>query len=153
MTVSIHQQSDPTGTERVLRSLPNWFGIEEAIQSYVDMATRLESHIATINGETVGVALVERHFAESAELALIAVHAEHRTSGIGRRLVESVEKSIQNDGCRFLEVHTVGPSYQDEGYAATRAFYQAVGFTPMHEFEKLDWDGPTLILIKSLSPI
>lgn len=57
------------------------------------------------------------------ELALIAVHAEHRTSGIGRRLVESVEKSIQNDGCRFLEVHTVGPSYQDEGYAATRAFF------------------------------
>nr|WP_281363934.1 GNAT family N-acetyltransferase [Microbacterium immunditiarum] len=131
--------------------MPEWFGIEDAVHNYVNMAARLESHIASLEGVTVGVALVERHFAHSAELALIAVHADHRASGIGRRLVEAVEDSLRGEGCRFLEVHTVGPSYEDAGYAATRAFYDSVGFTPMHEFHKLDWDGPTLILIKTLN--
>jgi len=44
----------------------------------------------------------------------------------------------------------VGPSREDEGYARTRAFYEAVGFVPMNELQRIDWIGPTLILVRPL---
>lgn len=151
MTLSVQRRSDPLATERILRSLPAWFGIEEAVASYVEKSTILDSYLAEeADGTVVGVALYERHFTESAELALIAVHADHRGQGHGRRLVEMGEATLRAQECEFLEVRTVGPSFDDAGYAATRSFYRALGFSPMHEFDGLDWDGPTLIMIKRL---
>jgi len=151
MNSRIVRRADPVGVERILRSLPDWFGIDEAVLSYVELASTQESHVAVDeHGETVGVILIDRHFAESAEVTLIAVHAESRGHGIGRQLLQSAEAVLAADGCVFLEVHTVGPSFEHDGYAATRAFYASVGFSPMHEFDNLDWDGPTLVMIKSL---
>lgn len=135
----------------MLRTLPSWFGIEDAIRGYVRAASELDSFLAVRDGITIGIALIERHFPESAELSLIAVDAVHRASGIGGRLMDAVESALRTDGVRFLEVHTVGPSYDDAGYAATRAFYRGLGFTPIHEYDRLDWDGPTLVLIKQLT--
>lgn len=150
VVISVDRSRDPAGVERVLRSLPAWFGIYEATASYVEKAARLESFVARDDGAAVGVALVDRHFPDSAELALLAVHRDFRGQGIGRRLVAAVEEYLRTDDCGFLEVHTVGPSYADEGYAETRAFYTAMGFSPVHEFDRLDWDGPTLLMIKNL---
>lgn len=147
----IERRHDPAGVDRVLRTLPAWFGIEDAIRGYVRAASELDSFLAVRDGVTIGVALVERHFPESAELSLIAVDAAHRGSGIGAQLVAAVESALREDRCAFLEVHTVGPSYSDAGYAATRAFYRRVGFAPVHEYDGLDWDGPTLVMIKPLT--
>jgi len=148
---TVVQRADPDGVEHILRSLPEWFGIDEAIAHYVAQSAILESHIAVDeHGATIGVVLVERHFPESAEIALIAVHGSHRGAGVGRLLIRSAETSLMADDCAFLEAHTVGPSYEHKGYAATRAFYKSVGFSPLHEFDALDWDGPTLVMIKKL---
>ena len=147
----MRRRPDPAGTKRVLRSLPAWFGIDDAVASYVEKAAVLDSFVVEGDDGTVAaVALYERHFPQSAELALIAVHADHRGTGLGRRLVAAGESALRSDGCRYLEVHTVGPSYDDEGYAETRAFYLALGFSPVHEFHGLEWDGPTLVMIKNL---
>ena len=51
---------------------------------------------------------------------------------------------------KLLEVHTVGPSHEDEGYARTREFYLAVGFVAMNELQRIDWSGPTLVLVRVL---
>lgn len=150
MTLHVERRADPVAVRRILEALPDWFGIPEAIDEYVRQASLLESFLALDEGAVCGVALVKRHFPESAELALIAVDPGLRGSGIGRRLVQSVEDDLAAQGCRLLEVHTVGPSYEHDGYAETRAFYEALGFLPMHEFTGLDWDGPTLVLVKPL---
>ena len=47
-------------------------------------------------------------------------------------------------------MHTVGPSSENEGYARTREFYLAQGFVAMNELQRIDWNGPTLILVKPL---
>jgi len=150
VVIVIERLRDPEGVDRVLRTLPAWFGIEEATANYVEKAARLESFVARTGSVTVGVALVDRHFPEAAELALLAVRRDLRGIGVGSRLVTAVEEHLRTDSCRFLEVLTVGPSYDDEGYAETRAFYTAIGFAPVHEFDRLDWDGPTLLMIKTL---
>ena len=145
------RRADPAAVEAILRSLPGWFGIEEAILGYVESASRLECYLALEGQNPVGVALVDQRYPESAELSLIAVHANHRGRGVGWALIQSVEATVAARGASVLQVHTVGPSFDDDGYAATRAFYQRVGFVPVQEIFGLDWDGPTLIMVKPLS--
>jgi GNAT superfamily N-acetyltransferase len=86
----------------------------------------------------------------SAEIHLIAVDPNHHGRGVGSMLVAAIEDDMRADGVRMLQVHTVGPSFDSAPYASTRAFYEAVGFIPLQEFEGIDWPGPTLVLAKPL---
>ncbi len=144
---------DPRAVRTILESLPDWFGDPAAIESYTEAAAdeRYRSLLATRAGRTVAIALVARHFPESAELHLIAVAPTERGSGIGRALIDRLAADLRADGCRLLSVHTVGPSFPHDGYATTRAFYHRTGFIPLEEHHGLDWDGPTLILARILA--
>src|SRR5581483_4267167 len=73
--------------------------------------------------------------------------------GIGRALVAEAESWCRAHGIRHLQVKTLGPSRPSSEYAATRAFYEAVGFVALEELPGL-WshDNPTLILIKDVGP-
>ena len=164
MTLTITRRRDPAAVRRILESLPDWFGDPEAITAYAGAAAEDEylSFCAERDGtgqcpagpdhEVVGIALVRRHFPESAELHLIAVSPEARSQGAGRGLVEHISRMLSEDGCLMLTVHTVGPSYPHEPYAQTRDFYRRLGFIPLEEHENLDWPGPTLILARPLGP-
>lgn len=150
MAIEVKQARDPSAVDRILRSLPDWFGIEDAIVGYVGDAAELPSYLAVVDGEVVGIALVRRHFPQSAELHLIAVAPTHHNHGVGRTLVRAIEGDLTSSGGQLLAVHTVGPSYENAAYARTRGFYQRLGFVPLQEFDRIDWDGPTLVLVKSL---
>ena len=150
MPVEVVRRADPDAVREILASVPEWFGIPEANEGYVEDAGRFPSYLAVDGDEVLGVALVAEHFPRARELHLIAVRRDHHRRGIGRTLLRAVEDDLRVDGVRVLEVHTVGPSYQDEGYARTRAFYLAQGFLALNELERIDWDGPTLILVKPL---
>ena len=134
----------------ILASVPEWFGIPEANAQYVADVGRLPSYLAVDGDDVVGVALLAEHFPESRELHLLAVRRDRHRQGIGRLLVETVVADLRQAGVRLLEVHTVGPSHEDEGYARTRAFYLALGFVAMNELQRIDWNGPTLILVRPL---
>lgn len=137
-------------TERLLRILPSWFGIPEANAEYVESATRLPGLVARSRDEVIGVLLCRRHFPTSAEIHLMAVDPEWHRRGVGKALVETLESQLSKDGCRLLEVKTLGPSRTDVGYAATRAFYLSCGFEPLEENLDL-WPGnPCLIMVKPL---
>jgi ribosomal protein S18 acetylase RimI-like enzyme len=152
MSSEIVQKQDPAAVRRILESLPDWFGIPEAIDNYVSAAGNIEfvSKVAVDTGNVVGVSLTRRHFTESAELHLIAVDPTARGQGIGRALIDQVAADLREDGCKLLSVHTVAPSVDSEPYAQTRAFYRATGFHPLEVHNNLDWDGPTLILVRQL---
>lgn len=148
MTVTIERGHDPTAVARILQALPSWFGIPEANEHYVGAAGEKVSYLARVHGEVVGVALVDRHFRETGEIHLLAVQPERHGQGIGTAIVAAVEADLRDDGAVMLMVKTVGPSHEDNGYAATRTFYRATGFLPLEEIEGLDWDGPTVIMVK-----
>ncbi len=150
MPVDVVRRADPAAVAAILESIPEWFGLPEANASYVADAGRLPSYLAVDGDQVVGVALVSEHFPQSRELHLFAVRRDRHRQGVGRLLLAAVESDLRATGARILEVHTVGPSYEHAGYATTRAFYEALGFVPLHELERIDWDGPTLILVKPL---
>lgn len=137
--------------ERILRTLPEWFGIESALVQYVEDAARMPTWYASIEGEVVGFLSVHRHFPETAEVHVVGVLPAHHRSGVGRALQVRVEAWLRAEGVRVLQVKTISASSPDTFYARTRAFYLSMGFVPLEEFPTL-WDehNPCLILVKGL---
>ena len=148
--VRIEPGCDPVATERGLRSLPDWFGIEESLMDYVGAAGRLPGYLAHLGHEVVGVLLVERHFPESAEIHLLAVDPRHHRCGIGRALLDAAERGLMAGATRFLQVKTLGASDPSEHYARTRRFCERSGFMPLEELDGL-WPGnPCLVMVEAL---
>ncbi len=139
--------------EPVLRGLPEWFGIESAIVHYVDSIDRMPTFLAAEPGAIIGFLTVCRHFPMSAEIYVMAIDREHHRLGIGRRLIDRAEAWLRSEGVRYLQVKTLSASHPDPHYAATRRFYERVGFSPLEEFKTL-WDpsNPCLLLVKALGP-
>ena len=142
---------DAEAVARLLRALPEWFGIESATQSYIEDARTFPTVLARADRQVVGALLWSRRYPESAEVHLMAVEPAYHRTGIGRRMLERAEEELRSDGVRYLQVKTLGPSRPDENYAHTRRFYEGCGFVPLEEMHGL-WDegNPTLILVKAL---
>lgn len=146
--------------DRLLRSLPEWFGIESAIVGYVAAAADLPTYLAwpaggaaggTEERRAVGVLLAARHFPAAAEIYLMAVDRAVHRRGVGRALVAALEGELRADGVRLLQVKTLGPTHPDTGYQRTRRFYASMGFEPLEEIVGL-WPGnPCLIMVKTLT--
>ena len=148
----MERRAAPEDVRRILAALPDWFGIPEANQHYVEAASVLPSYVANNSDDVVvGIALVKRDYPESADLNLIAVDPAYHRAGVGSALLAAIESDLVADGVRLFQVHTVGPSFDDQHYALTREFYLARGFFRLREFDALDWDGPTLVLVKPLA--
>jgi GNAT superfamily N-acetyltransferase len=152
---------DPDTVNRLLRSLPGWFGIESSIIEYVAKAHELPTYLAwsadgssahAAQRQPVGVLLAARHFPESAEIYLMAVEPALHRRGIGRALVKALEADLIADGAELLQVKTLGPSWPDDGYHRTRQFYARMGFRPLEEIHDLWPDNPCLVMVKVLEP-
>lgn len=137
--------------ERILQALPEWFGIPAANEEYIRSLARLTTFVARLRGELVGFVALERHFPESAENHVLAVHPEHHRRGIGRALLMHAEEWLRSRGVQLFHVKTLGPSDPYPPYANTRAFYTAFGFRPLFESTAL-WgpENPALVLAKPL---
>lgn len=142
---------DAAVAERILRALPDWFGIEESLVQYVRDSAAMESWIAESGGGgAVGFITLNHHFPRASEIHCIAVPSEHHRAGIGRALVEHAERVLRARGVEFLQVKTLGASRPCEFYDRTRRFYEGMGFVALEEFKAL-WPGiPALQLVKRL---
>ena len=138
--------------ERVLRALPQWFGIESATLDYIETASHMPSFVAYVADEPVGLALFKRHFEHSAEVYLMGVLPDRHRRGVGRALLAAGESWLREHGVQFLQVKTLSADHPHPGYAKTRQFYLGVGFTPLEVFPTLWLPGnPCLMLIKTLA--
>jgi GNAT superfamily N-acetyltransferase len=135
----------------ILRSLPEWFGIEEATAQYVQDIDALPTLLAFVGDEVVGFLTLKYHSAYAAEIHVMGVRPELHRRGIGRALLAQAQRVLREGGIEYLQVKTLSASREDERYARTRHFYLAMGFRPLEEFPEL-WgeDNPCLQLVKWL---
>ncbi len=140
-----------TACERVLRTLPRWFGIEESLLEYASNTSRLPTMVAKDDGEIVGFLSLQQHFSSSWEVNCIAVDLAYRGNGVGRQLQHRAEAWLVQQGARYLQVKTLAPAHRSPEYAETRKFYEALGYTPLETFSAL-WGPslPVLQLVKTL---
>lgn len=136
---------------RILRALPEWFGVEQSILDYVAAAPTLDTW--TVRGEdaAVGFLSVKRHFVHAAEVHVMGVLPAHQRKGLGTSLLAAAEGHLRRDGVHLLQVKTLSPAVEYEPYARTRAFYEARGFEAVEDSSQL-WDeaNPCRLYLKSL---
>lgn len=135
----------------ILRSLPQWFGVETALQAYSTEIDRLPTFLACEASHEIGFLSLKQHNRFAAEIYVMGVLPEFHRHGTGRALVEIAQQWLRHQSVEYLQVKTLGPSHPDSDYARTRAFYAAMDFRPLEEFKQI-WDenNPCLILVKCL---
>lgn len=149
--VSEIQNGKASVCEGLLRALPDWFGIEEAILNYANAVKNLPTLIAKIDGELVGFVSLEFHNQFTAEIHVMAVKKTYHRKGIGRALIETSVQFAKNKNAELLMVKTLGPSRPSVEYDQTRNFYLSTGFRPLEEFKTI-WNesNPCLIMVRAL---
>jgi GNAT superfamily N-acetyltransferase len=137
--------------EQIMRSLPEWCGIEEAIVSYALDLVAMETWVAAREGGIQGFITLRRHNPHSGEIQVLAVRREWHRKGIGRLLVRELEDRLIRDGMAYLQVKTLGPSRESAPYAATRAFYGSLGFVPLEENRLWGEVNPCQVFVRHLA--
>lgn len=137
--------------EKILRSLPKWFGIETAILDYIKDVQPMPMLIAKDQDQIIGFVSLNRHNSKTAEIHVMGVLEKYHRQKVGKTLVEKAEAYARAEGFEYFTVKTLSASRPNEEYGRTRNFYLAMGFTPLEEFKKL-WGehNPCLLLVKSL---
>lgn len=137
--------------EPILRSLPQWFGIKEATDQYIQDIEEFPTLLAQEGDSVVGFLTLVEHNAYSAEIHVIAVLPEMHRKGVGEALVREAKRYLRQRGIEYLQVRTLSARHPDEYYARTRQFYLAMGFRPLDEFPDLWGPGnPCLQMIRHL---
>jgi ribosomal protein S18 acetylase RimI-like enzyme len=151
----ISELEDPIGKSficnDILRSLPNWFGIESAIKDYTENVKEMKTWVATENKNTIGFISIKIHNPSSAEIYVMAIKEKYHNVGIGKRLVQASIDFLKKNNVQFLQIKTLSGKHPDQYYKKTRDFYYKIGFLPLEEFRNL-WGehNPCLLMIKSL---
>ena len=132
MGVSIVREEGSAASRRLLEALtarlPEWFAQPDSNRHYAEQAELLDAWTARIDGRSVGLLLLKRHSAISAEIYWLGVDPDHHRKGIGRALIGAIEDRLKHETLKYLFVTTLHPNDPDESYRGTRAFYERLGF-------------------------
>jgi ribosomal protein S18 acetylase RimI-like enzyme len=144
--------ADAEACDAVVLTLPYHFGNEGGRAECARAVRSQDGLVAVEEGEIVGFLTLERHDPRSAEITWMAVRADRRRHGVGRRLIERAIDDLMADGVELLSVLTMAESEPEEretdNYADTRAFYRALGFVPLRELALEGWDDRAVILVR-----
>lgn len=145
------QQDKQTISTTILNALPDWFGIPESTQEYIDQSRQMPFFVAFDHNKPVGFIAMKETSDYTAEIYVMGVHSEHHNQGIGKALFSEVLRWAKDNRFEFLQVKTLAESHPDQYYARTRKFYQAIGFKPLETLSEL-WgkDNPCLIMIQHI---
>lgn len=138
-------------TNLILRQLPQWFGIEQAIVEYVDKVKETIFYVAYNNDKPIGFISLKVNNEYTTEIYAMGILKEYHNKGIGKRLVEEVVNYSQEKRYKFLMVKTLGESHPDKNYKNTREFYKKAGFYPIEEIKEI-WgeQSPCLLMIRNI---
>ena len=137
-------------TRYILEALPDWFGIPEAREEYIEDSVGKIFFCAYKDEKPVGFLYLKQTGKDTVELAVMGVLKEYHRNGIGKSLFECAKKVICEKGYSFIQVKTVQMGkYED--YDKTNRFYISLGFKEFEIFPTL-WDerNPCQIYVMAL---
>ena len=125
-------------TRYILEALPDWFGILEAREEYIEDSVGKIFFCAYKDEKPVGFLYLKQTGKDTVELAVMGVLEEYHRNGIGRALFERAKEQIHNQGYFFIQVKTVQMGKYPQ-YDTTNLFYLSLGFKEFEVFPTL-WD-------------
>lgn len=137
-------------TREILEALPEWFGIPEAREAYIQDSAGTPYVCAMQGNQPVGFLYLKQTGKDTMEIAAMGVRKEAQRTGIGAALLEAAKTMARKQNCSFLQVKTVQMG-KYEVYDRTNRFYQSVGFREFEVFPIL-WDegNPCQIYVMAL---
>lgn len=144
-----HSDDKANIVEEVLLDLPNWFGLPESTQEYIEQSKELVLFSAHHNNQTLGFITLKATSCDTCEIHCMGVKKDYHHKGIGTLLFKQFEEYAK-DKYEYIQVKTVDEGKYPE-YDQTVSFYKRVGFKKLEVFPTL-WDAwnPCLIMIKKL---
>jgi GNAT superfamily N-acetyltransferase len=136
----------------IVRTLPDYFTPDVPDKVRSDW-TRCATWVGEREDRVLGMVMVERRSAKTAEILWAAVQAEHRGGGLGTALVNEVIGALGREGVELLEVKTLDESADYEPYVVTVAFWERRGFFKLDVINPLPgWHpgNPCAIYVQAL---
>lgn len=136
--------------KKILELLPEWFGIEESREEYIQESMEQDFIAAVKDNSPVGFLCLKETGKDTVELAVMGVMKEYHRQGIGRELFAAAKELAIKQGYSFMQVKTVQMGRYDI-YDDTNRFYRSLGFKEFEIFPTL-WDehNPCQIYVMSL---
>jgi len=147
----LDNERDPAACDAVIASLPDWFGVDEGIRQCAAAVRTHQGFVSEEDGVVVGFLTWAKPRAASAEITWMAVAPGRRRAGHGRALIDALVARLHDDGVRLLLVKTLSDRDPHAGYAETRAFYEAVGFTAATDLDLWGPENPALLYVRTVS--
>lgn len=135
---------------KILEALPDWFGILEAREDYIEESADQPFFAAMEDAAPVGFLYLKETGKDTVELYVMGVLQKYHRQGVGRSLVEAAKAAARQNGYSFMQVKTVQMGRYEE-YDRTNRFYQSMGFQEFEVFPSL-WDewNPCQIYVMAL---
>ena len=134
----------------VLKDLPEWFGIPESTQAYIEGAKDLKVWTAFQESNLLGFVSLSYSSEDCAEIDCLGVKKLIKVEelGVNCLLLQRVKPAKM---LIFLQVKTVAEG-SNKDYDRTNVFYRSLGFKKLEIFPQL-WDpqNPCQILIKKIN--
>lgn len=137
-------------TRYILEALPEWFGIPDAREEYIQDSTGKIFFCAYMNKKPAGFLYLKPTGKDTMELAVMGVLKEYHRNGIGKALFKCAKNTACEKGYSFIQVKTVQMG-KYEIYDKTNRFYLSLGFKEFEIFPTL-WDewNPCQIYVMAL---
>ncbi len=149
------RHGDAARCDAIVRSLPDYFDIEEGIVACAAAVRAGPGLVATVQEEVVGFLTIARPFPTTAEITWMAVDSAHRRRGIGHRLIARLRADLVRDGVELLVVLTLAasdPADPDRVYESTRRFYLREGFLPAYELPDIWPENIAVLMVSPINP-
>ena len=133
----------------VLHDLPEWFGIPESTQAYIEGSKDLQVWAAYQEGDLLRFVSLSYSSEDCAEIDCLGVKKAYQGRGIGSQLLAAFESEARKN-VDYLQVKTVAEG-SNKDYDRTNVFYRSLGFKKLEIFPQL-WgpQNPCQILIKKM---
>ncbi|KFZ27616.1 MAG: Acetyltransferase (GNAT) family protein [Candidatus Izimaplasma bacterium HR2] len=138
-------------TRKVLRDLPEWFGIEESTKEYIDKVVNYPFIAAHIKGEVAGFYSLREENKDTLDMYVLGVLKKYHNKGVGTKLQEYVNDYAKVKKYKYMMVITLAKKANNYEYSLTRKFYLKMGFVDFYQNDDIfDSHNPAQILIKEV---
>jgi GNAT superfamily N-acetyltransferase len=137
----------------ILSSLPEWFGIPESTQEYIEQSQAMPFAAAFEGDSAVGFVALKETSLSTLEIYVMGVLPSLHRAGVGKALFDWAYGYAREGRYDFLQVKTLDASAHNAEYDRTRAYYLAMGFKPLECFPTLWGESiPCLLLVMAVCP-
>ncbi len=135
----------------ILLDLPEWFGIEESRNEYIEESKKLDFYAIKYDEKYIAFLSLKNSSKDCGEIFVIGTYKAYQNLGAGRLLIEAAVNHCLENGLSLLQVKTLADTHPDKNYKLTRAFYKANDFKEVEIFPEL-WDknNPCLLMVKAI---